>query len=192
MASHENAKDRMAAVTRRFARILSTMLLTVLGFSLVMMLFLLALQKLRAFREWERRFNQRTLNPAILNFAGRSSSPYAVLHHVGRRSGQSYSTPVSARSTPEGFLIPLFYGSNVDWCRNILAEGHCTISWHGKDYAVGEPEVVDVATALSLVPLPKWRVQLWNLISSHGPLKKVRYLRVKRLSTIPEGALAEV
>ncbi len=192
MYMHDRTKNPPALAARWFARFLSTVLLILLGSTLFLLAFLIALQKLRAFREWELRFNQRTLNPAMLKFAGHASSPYAVVHHVGRRSGRTYSTPVRARQTPEGFLIPLPYGSNVDWCRNILTAGRCTLSWHGNDYAVGEPEVVDAAAALSSVPLPKWRAQLWNVITSRGPLQEIRYLRVKRLPAAPEGELAGI
>ncbi len=190
MRSHDSAKDRMAAVTRWFARLLSTILLTFLGLTLLLLLFLIALQKLRAFRDWVRQFNKRTLNPAVLNFAGRPSSPYAVVHHVGRRSGRTYSTPVSARPTPEGFVIPLYYGSNVDWCRNVLAEGRCTISWNGNDYPVGEPEVIDAATVLPLVPLPRWRAWIWGSLLLRSPLMTAPFLRVKHLSVVPERAIA--
>jgi deazaflavin-dependent oxidoreductase (nitroreductase family) len=191
MSAHENTKNRMAVVTRWFARLLATVLLTFLGFSLLLMLFLIALRKSKAFREWERRFNKRTLNPAVLQFAGRSSSVYALVHHVGRRSGQAYVTPVRARPTPEGFIIPLPYGSNVDWCRNILAAGQCTISWNGKDYLVGEPEVVDLATVLSFVPLPEWRSRMWRDLLARGPFKDVPFLRLKRLSAVPAEEMVE-
>ena len=190
MRSHDRAKDRMAVVTRWFARFLSTILLTFLGLTLVLLLFLIALQKLRAFRDRVRQFNKRTVNPAVLNFAGHPSSPYAVVHHVGRRSGQTYSTPVSARPMPDGFIIPLPYGSDVDWCRNVLAAGRCTISWNGNDYPVGEPEVMDLATVLPLVPLPRWRAWIWGGLLLRSPLRTVPYLRVKRLSVVPEGAIA--
>ncbi len=185
MCAHESAKDRMVAVTRWFAQILSTVLLTFLGLAFVLLLFLIALQKLRAFRDWVRHFNKRTLNPAVLSFAGRPRAPYAVVHHVGRRLGRTYATPVNIRPTPEGFIIPLPYGSDVDWCRNVLTAGRCTISWNGNDYPVVEPEVIDPATALSLVPLPRWRTQIWGGLLSHSPLKTVPYLRVKRLCVVP-------
>lgn len=189
MRSHDSAKDRMAAVTRWFARILSIILLTFLGLAILLLLFVIALQKLRAFRDWVRQFNKRTFNPAVLSFAGHPSSPYVVVHHVGRRSGQIYATPVSARPTPEGFVIPLYYGSNVDWCRNVLAAGRCTITWNGNDYPVGEPELIDPATVLQLVPLPRWRAWMWGSLLSRSPLKRVPFLRVKRLSVVPEGAI---
>ncbi len=190
MYSHESTKDRLAAVTRWLARFLATVLLAFLGLAFLLVIFLIAVHKRRAFREWMRHFNKRTLNPAVLNFAGRPRAPYAVVHHVGRRSGRTYATPVSARPTPEGFVIPLPYGSNVDWCRNVLAAGHCTISWNGNDYPVGEPEVIDLATAVPLVPLPRWRVWMWGALLARSPLKAVPYLRVKHLSVVPEGAIA--
>ena len=190
MCSHDSAKDRMAAVTRGFARFLSTLLLTFLGLALLLLLFLLALQKLRAFRDWVRQFNKRTLNPAVLNFAGRPWSPYAVVHHRGRRSGRTYSTPVGARPMPDGFILPLPYGSDVDWCRNVLAAGRCTISWNGNDYPVDEPEVIGAATVLPLVPLPRWRAWIWGGLLLRSPLRTVPYLRVKRLSVVPGGEIA--
>ncbi len=42
--------------------------------------------------EWVRRFNKAIFNRLILTFAGRHV--YAVVHHVGRRSGHAYTTPV--------------------------------------------------------------------------------------------------
>jgi deazaflavin-dependent oxidoreductase (nitroreductase family) len=190
MSSHDGAKDRTAAVIRWLVRLLSTTLLTFLGLAFVLLLFIIALQKLRAFRDWVRQFNKRTLNPAILSFAGHPLRPYAVIHHVGRRSGQTYATPVNVRPTPEGFIIPLYYGSNVDWCRNVLAAGRCTITWKGNDYPVVEPEVIDPATVLSLVPLPRWKAWIWGVLLSRSPFRTVSYLRVKYPSVVPEGVVA--
>ena len=69
MSSYDGAKDRTAAVIRWLVRLLSTTLLTFLGLAFVLLLFIIALQKLRAFRDWVRQFNKRTLNPAILSTA---------------------------------------------------------------------------------------------------------------------------
>lgn len=190
MNSQDSMKDRTAVVIRWLVRLLSTTLLSFLGLAFVLLLFIIALQKLRVFRDWVRQFNKRTVNPTVLSFAGRASRPYAVVHHVGRRSGQTYTTPVNVRPTPEGFIIPLYYGSNVDWCRNVLAAGRCTITWKGSDYPVVEPEVMDPATVLSLVPLPRWRAWIWGVVLSRSPLKNVPYLRVKHLSVVPEGVVA--
>ncbi len=87
------------------------------------------------------------LNPFILTRAGGRPSTFAVIHHRGRRSGHSYATPVSARQTADGFVIPLTFGEGADWFQNIQAAGECIIRWKGIQYAVIEPEVVDRAAA---------------------------------------------
>ncbi len=87
-------------------------------------------------------------NPLILALAGSRRLPlFAVVHHSGRRSGRSYTTPVGARRTADGFVIPLTFGEGADWFRNVQAAGACVIRWKGADYPVIEPTVVDWATA---------------------------------------------
>ncbi len=97
------------------------------------------------------KFNKRVLNPVMLTFAGRKHSPYAIIHHVGRRSGHAYATPVVAESGPESFVIALPYGAGVDWYRNVLAAGGCTLTWNGQEYTLIEPELLDAATAEPLL-----------------------------------------
>jgi deazaflavin-dependent oxidoreductase (nitroreductase family) len=92
-------------------------------------------------------FNKRLLNPLMLRLAGRKYWYASVIEHSGRRSGKHYATPVSAERTPEGFLIPLPYGVNVDWLRNVLAAGDATIRAHGQTYRVTQPEVISAETA---------------------------------------------
>jgi deazaflavin-dependent oxidoreductase (nitroreductase family) len=94
------------------------------------------------------RLGTRLLNPLILSFAGSRHMPmFAVINHQGRRSGRSYSTPVGARNTADGFIIPLTFGQQADWFRNVEAASGCVIHWKGADYPLVEPEVVDWATA---------------------------------------------
>ena len=74
---------------------------------------------------------------------------FAVINHQGRRSGRSYSTPIGARKTADGFIIPLTFGKQADWFRNVQAAGGCVIRWKDTDYTLVEPEVVDWTTARS-------------------------------------------
>jgi deazaflavin-dependent oxidoreductase (nitroreductase family) len=74
-----------------------------------------------------RRFNRRVLNPAMLHLAGRRHWYAARLEHVGRRSGLARATPVVARPLRAGFAVPLPYGTDVDWLRNIQASGRATL-----------------------------------------------------------------
>ena len=98
-------------------------------------------------------FNQRLLNPLVLSFAGREGSGgYAIIRHLGRRSGRPYATPVVAQPTADGFVIALPYGADVDWLRNVQAAGTCQIQRNGIDYTCGQPELIDQEAALSLIP----------------------------------------
>jgi len=39
------------------------------------------------------------------------------------------------------------WGEGTDWYRNVRAAGECVIRWKGRDFPVGQPEVVDAAAA---------------------------------------------
>jgi deazaflavin-dependent oxidoreductase (nitroreductase family) len=100
-----------------------------------------------------RQFNRAILNPLMLRIAGRRGSTYpAVVCHVGRRSGRRYRTPVVALPVPDGFIIPLPYGSDTDWCRNVRAAGRFTIERGGQAYEVDSPTLIAAEKALPLVP----------------------------------------
>jgi deazaflavin-dependent oxidoreductase (nitroreductase family) len=72
------------------------------------------------------------LNPQALRTAARRQAEWGVVHHVGRRSGAVYDTPIDTQRTDEGsVVIPLVYGPSADWCRNILAAGGCTLTLRG-------------------------------------------------------------
>jgi deazaflavin-dependent oxidoreductase (nitroreductase family) len=88
------------------------------------------------------------VNPVMGLLAGRKNVYAAAIRHTGRTSGKRYSTPVSAERTDDGYLIPLGYGTEVDWLRNVLAAGRATVAADGETHDVTAPEVIDAATAL--------------------------------------------
>ena len=88
-------------------------------------------------------------NPVVLVLAGSKRASTAVIHHRGRKSGRAYATPVGARTTSDGFMVPLNFGDNADWFQNVKAAGGCTIEWNGARYPVVEPRIVDWAVAKS-------------------------------------------
>jgi deazaflavin-dependent oxidoreductase (nitroreductase family) len=100
----------------------------------------------------QRAINKRYLNPLMLKFAGRGTSPQAIIHHVGRKSGRSYTTPITVTPITHGFVVALPYGTDVDWCRNILAAGSGTLQWHGTTYTVIAPEIVNTESVISELP----------------------------------------
>jgi deazaflavin-dependent oxidoreductase (nitroreductase family) len=103
-------------------------------------------------RDRIRIFNKYVTNRVFRRFASRSRGPFAVIHHVGRRSGKPYETTIMVWHLGEGFVIALTYGSNVDWYRNVVSAGGGTLLWHGKTYTIGKPESIDAKTALTAFP----------------------------------------
>jgi len=105
-----------------------------------------------SFLDRVRQFNKRTFNPWILRSAGEGRSPFAVVGHVGRRSGAAYKTPVIVMPAQDGFVFALTYGPGVDWYRNILASGSCTLRWRAKAYWLEKPETLPAEEALRSFP----------------------------------------
>jgi deazaflavin-dependent oxidoreductase (nitroreductase family) len=99
-----------------------------------------------------RSFNKYITNPLLRRFANASRGPFAVVHHVGRRSGKPYETTIMIWQMGADFVIALTYGPDVDWYRNLVAAGHGTLLWHGKRYAIEKPEPIDRTTALPAFP----------------------------------------
>lgn len=105
-----------------------------------------------------RTFNKYVLNPAMLQLAGRAHWYASVIRHTGRRSGTSFATPVVAEQVAGGsFVIPLPYGTGVDWLRNVQAAGRALLTCRGVTYEVDRPEIIDAATAAPLLPARRRR-----------------------------------
>ncbi len=109
-----------------------------------------------------RRISDRTrlatkrLNPYLVRVAGtRLGMLYfnlSALHHVGRRTGRAYVTPLSAYPLNDGFVLAAAY-PHVDWQENVLAAGECRLTWNGKEYALERPEVISREEAMKAYPL---------------------------------------
>jgi len=94
----------------------------------------------------------RPLNPLIGKAAGRRHFGLAAqIRHTGRRSGRSYMTPASARISGDVVVIPLTFGSQSDWSRNVRAAGGCSIRLNGRDYDATRPELLSVTDVQPLV-----------------------------------------
>src|SRR4051794_5420149 len=79
---------------------------------------------------------KHTLNRVTTRAARSGRGPFSLVRHVGRRSGREYETPVLLAEVPDGFVAELTYGPDVDWYRNVVAAGHCTVIHRGREYAV--------------------------------------------------------
>ncbi|MBS1690978.1 MAG: nitroreductase family deazaflavin-dependent oxidoreductase [Actinobacteria bacterium] len=99
-----------------------------------------------------RKFNRGFTNPRALRVAGSESSSTGIIHHVGRRSGRSYRTPITALRVGDGFVIALPYGTNADWVRNVLASGGALIETAGQQSMTRNPVIVPTADVSAALP----------------------------------------
>jgi deazaflavin-dependent oxidoreductase (nitroreductase family) len=99
-----------------------------------------------------------TLNPLTRRLARSSFGPFTIVRHVGRRSGKLYETPIIVSPVKDGFVIELTYGYDVDWHKNVLAAGGCTLIWHGKEYVIDKIEPLDAETGRATFPPPQRQI----------------------------------
>jgi deazaflavin-dependent oxidoreductase (nitroreductase family) len=71
---------------------------------------------------------------------------FAIIEHVGRRSGKTYRTPVSAFSATvdgkPGIAVLLTYGPDRDWLKNLKAAGGGQMRRHGKTFGIADAQIV--------------------------------------------------
>jgi deazaflavin-dependent oxidoreductase (nitroreductase family) len=91
-------------------------------------------------RSWLLTTLKYTLNPFTRRLAYTRFGPFAIIRHIGRRSGKPYETPIIARHLADGFVIELTYGDRVDWYKNVQAARGCTVVWHGQPYPINHFE----------------------------------------------------
>ena len=106
----------------------------------------------------------KMLNPLTVKLAGRPHFHLAAqLTHTGRRSGRTYVTPVGARRTGDIVLIPLTFGNQSDWSRNVLAAGHCSLRLEGVDYDASAPTLLSPQEADSHVRAAFGRLERFSM-----------------------------
>jgi deazaflavin-dependent oxidoreductase (nitroreductase family) len=98
------------------------------------------------------RFN-RVVTNRVLGRAARRLPGFAVVTHVGRRSGRTFRTPVNLFRDGERYVIALTYGSDSQWVRNVVAAGAAEVETRGQRLHLVEPEIVEDAHR-TLVPAP--------------------------------------
>ena len=98
------------------------------------------------------RFNLLVTN-RVLGPLARRAPGFAIVWHVGRRSGRAYRTPVNLFRSGDRYVIALTYGADSQWVRNVLAAGEVDIETRGQRLHLVDPEIVHDAQR-SLVPEP--------------------------------------
>ena len=127
----------------------------------------------------------RVLNPLIRKLAGRRHFRMAAeIRHIGRGHVGAPGLPAGAHVSGDVAVIPLTFGNQSDWSKNVRAAGGCSIRADGQDYTATEPELVNRGDAGPL------------LRSAFGPMERAgfRLLGIKqylRLRVVPENAAVE-
>jgi deazaflavin-dependent oxidoreductase (nitroreductase family) len=98
-----------------------------------------------------RRVNRVFTNPLLGSIAW-LLPPLAVVHHVGRRSGRAYRSPVVAFTGEEGVVIPLTYGRDVDWARNLVAANGGELQRAGRFYPLRDARITGFEDAAPRLP----------------------------------------
>jgi deazaflavin-dependent oxidoreductase (nitroreductase family) len=96
--------------------------------------------------------NKYVTNKILIHISGKKSGHFAVLSHVGRKSGKLYRIPIIAEPFENGFVIALTYGRKVDWLANVRAKGGCSLHWKNSEYALVQPEFIDKEIGLRAFP----------------------------------------
>jgi deazaflavin-dependent oxidoreductase (nitroreductase family) len=118
------------------------------------------------------RFNQRFTNRVTSHIASWAPG-FALLEHVGRRSGLLYETPVNVFKAQECYLFALTYGDS-EWVKNVLAAGGCVVRTRRHRIDLVEPERFRDPTR-HLVPIPaRWILKLVD-VDDFVILRSVRH-----------------
>lgn len=124
----------------------------------------------------------RRFNPHFVPVA-RRVPPFAVVHHVGRRSGRRFRTPVVAVARPRDgggggvdVVVALPYGPGVDWVRNGQAAAALVLERRSHAYHLDDLRVLHGDDALAVLPVAV-RAVLVPLGTRDVLLARVRPLR---------------
>ncbi|MFW2333356.1 nitroreductase family deazaflavin-dependent oxidoreductase [Ilumatobacter sp.] len=122
----------------------------------------------RVVARFNRRYTNRFIEPIVRRSAG-----FASVHHVGRRSGSEFRTPVNVFDLDGDLIVALTYGASADWVQNVLAGGAHVVR-RGATMEIVDVAVVGRETAWPALP---WFVR--------GALRVLRVREFARLRTAP-------
>jgi deazaflavin-dependent oxidoreductase (nitroreductase family) len=93
-------------------------------------------------RMWAfKRVATRYVDPILLPIVAKLPS-FGIVTHRGRKSGRIYHTPVNVFGRGDAYLFFLTYGSDVEWVKNVLASGSCTLEIRGQIVDLDEPRLI--------------------------------------------------
>jgi deazaflavin-dependent oxidoreductase (nitroreductase family) len=106
-------------------------------------------------------FNKRVTNRITRPIAGWAPG-FGVVHHIGRKTGREYETPVNVFHREDQYLIALTYGGG-SWVENVLAAGGCSLETRGHTVELTDPERYTDPDRRG-VPVPvRWMLRLLDV-----------------------------
>ena len=97
---------------------------------------------------------KNTLNRVTVPLARAGWGPFALVEHVGRKSGRGYATPLLLARAGNDFVAELTYGPDVAWYRNVVAAGGCRVVVDGVEYEIDQVEVYPTEAGLAAFGYP--------------------------------------
>jgi deazaflavin-dependent oxidoreductase (nitroreductase family) len=98
-----------------------------------------------------RPFTTHVFNPIARRFASWLPG-FGILEYRGRKSDRTYRTPINVFRRGDRYVFALTYGADVEWVKNVVAAGGCTLRTRGRAVRLIEPEVF-VDPSRRLMPL---------------------------------------
>ena len=94
-------------------------------------------------RMWRfRRVVTRYISP-VLGPIARRLPTFGILTYRGRKSGNTYRTPINVFRRGDAYFFFLTYGSDAQWVKNVLAAGSCSLETRGRTVELVEPVLVN-------------------------------------------------
>lgn len=103
---------------------------------------------------WLPRLNRRVVNPVQRLWAP-YLPPLAMVGHRGRRSGRHHENPVLAFRGGDTVAIPLVYGSETEWVRNVRAAGGGELRRGGRRFRLSNPRIATDPQTAGLPPVAR-------------------------------------
>ena len=102
------------------------------------------------FPKWIDRLGFRYMNPWMRRLAP-SLPGYAVVEHIGRKSGNRYEAPVRIFRKGDVMAVLLLHGE-TDWARNVVTAGEATLRYRRTSATLRGPRIVAPRRATTDVP----------------------------------------
>jgi deazaflavin-dependent oxidoreductase (nitroreductase family) len=109
---------------------------------------------------------KHSLNLLTGRMARHGNKHLSIVRTVGRKSGQTFETPIMVQPTAGGFVCELTYGPEVNWYRNLVAAGGGEITRQGVTTKIVGLEAMTTAEGIAAFT-PSQRRVLRTLKRTH-------------------------